>query len=57
LIHIAPGALDLLERLDQSSDIQRWTWSPPPELTLNPYVRQARRVAGSPKRLRGDTLV
>jgi hypothetical protein len=43
LIWIARGALDFLDRLEQSSDIQRWVWRPPPELA--PPTRRASRPA------------
>jgi hypothetical protein len=43
LIHVARGALGLLERLDQSSDIQRWAWSPPPEVA-SPTRKAARHA-------------
>jgi hypothetical protein len=32
LINIASGALDVVDLLEQASDIQRWVWTPPPDL-------------------------
>jgi hypothetical protein len=44
LIHIAQEALNLLARLDQLSDIQRWAWSPLPQLAHTTRTAARRAV-------------